>query len=147
MIDPRNNVILTAGIVSDPEVIANGNILKFRIAVDFAGSEKGAGVTSGYFDVTYYLKDGTDFATKNASFVSKQLSEGKMKKGSQVQLVGRLVQERWQQEGSARSKIVIVAEALTYVGSSFQKSDTPAATSTNTQTNQGGSTYSVPDEF
>ena len=146
MIDPRNNVILTAGIVSDPEMIANGNIAKFRIAVDFAGSEKGAGVTSGYFDVTYYLKDGTDFATKNASFVSKQIGEGKMKKGSQVQLVGRLVQERWQQEGSARSKIVIVAEALTYVGSSFQKSDT-AATSSNNQAKQGGSAHSVPDEF
>lgn len=147
MIDPRNNVILTAGIVSDPELVANGNIAKFRIAVDFAGSEKGAGVTSGYFDVTYYLKDGTDFATKNASFVSNQINEGKMKKGSQIQLVGRLVQERWQQEGSARSKIVIVAEALTYVGSSLKKSDTPTASSTNTQTNQGGSTYSVPDEF
>jgi hypothetical protein len=55
-----------------------------------------------------------------------------------------LVQERWQQEGSARSKIVIVAEALTYVGSSFQKSDTAA---TNDQTKQAGSANSVPDEF
>jgi single-stranded DNA-binding protein len=145
MIDPRNNVILTAGIVSEPELIANGNIAKFRIAVDYAGSEKGAGVTSGYFDVTYYLKDGSDFASKNASFVAKQISEGKMKKGSQVQLVGRLVQERWQQEGQGRSKVVVVAEAVTYVGSSFQKSDSSSGSST--ETKQSNSSYSVPDEF
>ncbi len=144
MIDPRNIVNLTAGIVSDPESVANGNIIKFRIAVDFAGSEKGAGVSSGYFDVVYYLKDGSDFASKNASFVSKQISEKKMKKGSQVQILGRLVQERWQQDNQNRSKIVIVAEAVTYAGGNFQKSD---SNSDSKQTSGGASSYSVPDEF
>lgn len=144
MIDPRNIVNLTAGIVSDPESVANGNIIKFRIAVDYAGSEKGAGVSSGYFDVVYYLKDGSDFASKNASFVSKQVSEKKMKKGSQVQILGRLVQERWQQDNQNRSKIVIVAEAVTYAGGAFQKSD---STSDSKQTSGGASSYSVPDEF
>lgn len=144
MIDPRNNVILTAGIVAEPELVANGNIAKLRIAVDYAGSEKGSGVTSGYFDVTYYLKDGSEFASKNAAFVAKQIDEGKMKKGSQVQLVGRLVQERWQQEGQGRSKVVIVAEAVTYVGSSGQKSD---SSSSSNDTKQSNSSYSVPDEF
>ena len=146
MIDPRNVVSITAGVVADPELI-NDKIAKLRVAIDYAGSEKGATASSGYFDVVYYLKDGDNFGSKNAKFVHTQIVDKKMKKGSQIQLIGRLVQERWQQEGSARSKIVIVAEALTYVGSSFQKSDTPAASSTNTQTNQGGSTYSVPDEF
>ena len=144
MIDPRNIVNLTAGIVSDPESVANGNIIKFRIAVDFAGSEKGAGVSSGYFDVVYYLKDGSDFASKNASFVSKQISEKKMKKGSQVQILGRLVQERWQQDNQNRSKIVIVAEAVTYAGGNFQKSDSSSDTK---QASGGASRYSVPDEF
>lgn len=145
MIDPRNIVNLTAGIVSDPESVANGNIIKFRIAVDFAGSEKGAGVSSGYFDVVYYLKDGSDFASKNASFVSKQVSENKMKKGSQIQILGRLVQERWQQDSQNRSKIVIVAEAVTYAGGGYQKSD--SNTDSSKQNSGGASTYSVPDEF
>jgi len=145
MIDPRNIVNLTAGIVSDPESVANGNIIKFRIAVDFAGSEKGAGVSSGYFDVVYYLKDGSDFASKNASFVSKQVSEKKMKKGSQVQILGRLVQERWTQDNQNRSKIVVVAEALTYAGGGFQKSDSSSDSSK--QNSGGASSYSVPDEF
>lgn len=145
MIDPRNIVNLTAGIVSDPELVANGNILKFRIAVDYAGSEKGAGVSSGYFDIVYYLKDGSDFASKNASFVAKQVSEGKMKKGSQIQILGRLIQERWQQDSQNRSKIVVVAEALTYAGGSFQKSDSSSGAAT--KQSGGASSYSVPDEF
>jgi hypothetical protein len=139
MIDPRNTVILTAGIISDPELVANGNIAKFRIAVDYAGSEKGAGASSGYFDVVYYLKDGSEPASKNAAFVISQLQNSKMKKGSQVQLVGRLVQERWQQDGQNRSKTVIVAEALTYAGSNFQKSsDAPT---------KSEPSASIPDEF
>jgi len=146
MIDPRNIVNLTAGIVSDPELVANGNILKFRIAVDYAGSEKGAGVSSGYFDIVYYLKDGSDFASKNASFVAKQVSEGKMKKGSQIQILGRLIQERWQQDSQNRSKIVVVAEALTYAGGSFQKSDSSSGAAA-TKQGGGASSYSVPDEF
>ena len=84
MIDPRNTVILTAGLIADPELVANGNIAKLRIAVDYAGSEKGAGSSSGYFDVVYYLKDGSDFASKNASFLAGQISNAKMKKGSQI---------------------------------------------------------------
>jgi single-stranded DNA-binding protein len=142
MIDPRNTVVLTAGLIADPETVANGNIAKFRIAIDYAGSEKGAGSSSGYFDVVYYLKDGNEFATKNAAFVSKQISENKMKKGSQVQIVGRLVQERWQQEGANRSKVVVAAESVTYAGSSYQKSSSGSDSAPKSE-----SSISVPDEF
>ena len=144
MIDPRNTIILTAGLIAEPELIANGNIAKLRIAVDYAGSEKGAGASSGYFDVVYYLKDGSEFSSKNAMFLSKQITESKMKKGSQLQIVGRLVQERWQQEGANRSKVVIVAEAVTYAGSSFQKSGDSTTTVT---TSKPEASFSVPDEF
>ena len=142
MMDPKNTVNITAGIVSDPETVANGNIIKLRVAIDYAGNKKGTGTTSGYFDVVYYTKDGNDFASKNAAFVSKQISEGKMKKGSQVQIVGRLVQERWTQDNQNRSKIVIVAEALTYVGSNYQKSDGGSAPAATKQASNN-----VPDEF
>ena len=147
MIDPRNNVTITAGIVSEPELVANGNIAKFRIAIDYAGSEKGAGVTSGYFDVVYYLKDGSEFASKNASFVSKQVNEGKMKKGSQVQLVGRLVQERWSQDGQSRSKVVIVAEALTYSGSNFKPENGSDSSQKSSSSQNTTTTFTVPDAF
>lgn len=142
MIDPRNTVIITAGLIADPELVANGNIAKLRIAVDYAGSEKGAGASSGYFDIVYYLKDGSDFASKNAAFVAKQINDNKMKKGSQLQIVGRLVQERWQQDGQNRSKVVIAAEAVTYAGSTYNKSGDSASTSS-----KSDNAISVPDEF
>jgi len=117
MIDPKNVISITGGVVSDPELI-NDKIAKFRLAVDYAGSEKNSQNNSGYFDIVYYLKDGTEFATKNASFLHSQITSGKMKKGSSIQLVGRLVQERWQQDdGSNRSRVVIVAESISYVNS------------------------------
>lgn len=142
MIDPKNTIILTAGLIADPELVASGNIAKIRVAVDYAGSEKGSGLSSGYFDLSYYLKDGTDFANKNAAFVANQISSGKMKKGSQIQIVGRLVQERWQQDNQNRSKVVIVAESITYAGSSYQKKD-----SGDTAAKSASAASSVPDEF
>lgn len=144
MIDPKNMITLVGGVIADPELVANGGIAKLRIAVDYAGSEKGTGISSGYFDVVYYLKDGNDFANKNAAFISKQISEGKMKKGSQIQLAGRLVQERWQQENQNRSRVVIVAEAITYSGS-FQKNNSSDSSSSSASSKPA--TNSVPDEF
>lgn len=145
MIDPKNTVSLTAGVIADPELVANGNIAKLRIAVDYAGSEKGSGMSSGYFDVVYYLKDGNDFATKNAAFISKQINESKMKKGAQIQILGRLVQERWQQDNQNRSKVVIVAEAITYAGSSYQKNSNTSSDASAPKA--ATSSNSVPDEF
>jgi single-stranded DNA-binding protein len=144
MIDPKNTVILTAGVISDPEIVANGNIAKLRIAVDYAGSEKGSGMSSGFFDVTYYLKDGSEYANKNASFVANQITNSKMKKGSQIQIVGRLVQERWQQDNQNRSKVVIAAESITYAGSSYQKKDSDSSGSSQ---QKAVTANNVPDEF
>jgi len=143
MIDPKNTVILTAGVIADPEIIANGNIAKIRIAVDYAGSEKGSGMSSGFFDITYYLRDGSEYVNKNASFVANQISSGKMKKGSQIQIVGRLVQERWQQDNQNRSKVIIAAESITYAGSAYQKKD--SSESNSSKSNSASS--NVPDEF
>ena len=88
-IDPRNNLTLSCGIVADPEII-NDKILKLRVAVDYAGSEKeDPSNKSGYFDVTYYLNSDNE---RNAKFVKSQVESGNMKKGSQIMLVGRIHQ-------------------------------------------------------
>lgn len=131
MIDPRNMINVTGGVVSDAEMI-NDKILKFRLAVDYAGSEKGSDNTSGYFDVVYYLKDGSNFSSKNSSFIHAQVTAGKMKKGAKIQIVGRLVQERWRQDDANRSRVVVVAEHISYAastGTASKSSDAPAASS------------------
>ncbi len=138
MIDPRNVVSITAGVVADPELI-NDKIAKLRVAIDYAGSEKGATASSGYFDVVYYLKDGDNFGSKNAKFVHTQIVDKKMKKGSQIQLIGRLVQERWQQEDVNRSRVVIVAESISYVGS--------AAPKTAEKSDSSSESKFIPDQF
>lgn len=114
MLDPQNMVNISGGIVADPEMVANGKIMKCRIGVDYSASDKDSDNSSGYFDVVYYLKDNNGPVGKNASFVESQISSGKMKKGTSVSIIGRLVQERWKQDGSARSRVVIVAEHMSY---------------------------------
>jgi single-stranded DNA-binding protein len=140
MIDPRNIINITGGVVSDAELI-NDKILKFRLAVDYAGSEKGSDNTSGYFDIVYYLKDGNSFVNKNASFLHTQVTAGKMKKGSKIHLIGRLVQERWRQDDSNRSRVVVVAEHISYA-STGGSNGTKSSESTST-----AASASIPDSF
>jgi len=139
MLDPKNVINLTSGVVADPEII-NDKIAKFRVAVEYAGSEKGSQSTAGYFDVTYYLKDSDGFVSKNASFVHGQITGGKMKKGSQISIIGRLLQERWQQDNQNRSKVVVIAEHISYAASSSSKSSDNKSEATATSS-------SVPEEF
>jgi hypothetical protein len=141
MLDPKNVINLTAGVVADPEII-NDKIAKFRVAVDYAGSEKGSQSTAGYFDITYYLKDSDGFVNKNASFVHGQITGGKMKKGSQISIIGRLLQERWQQDNQNRSKVVVIAEHIAYAASSSPKSSEGKSESSTSASNT-----SVPEEF
>jgi len=140
MIDPRNLINITGGVVADPELI-NDKIAKFRLAVDYAGQEKGGDNNSGYFDIVYYLKDANGFASKNASFMHGQISDSKIKKGSKLTIVGRLVQERWKQEDQNRSKVVIVAEHISYAATAGSSK----SSSTNETATVGSS--SVPDSF
>lgn len=128
MLDPQNIINISGGLVVDPEIV-NGKIFKTRLAVDYAGSEKDSDNNSGYFDVVYYLKDKDGFVNKNASFVAGQVDQGKMKKASTVTIVGRLVQERWKQDGQSRSKVTIVAEHLTYAPTRSSKQSSDSASS------------------
>lgn len=122
MLDPQNLVTISGGMIADPELVGSGNIMKVRIGVDYAGSDKDSDNNSGYFDVVYYLKDKNGFVGKNANFVATQIEASKMKKGTNVAIIGRLVQERWKQDDQSRSRIVIVAEHMTY-GQRSAKSD------------------------
>lgn len=140
MLDPQNIINISGGLVVDPEII-NGKIFKSRLGVDYAGSEKDSNNNSGYFDIVYYLKDSDGFVSKNASFVSGQVDQGKLKKASTVSIVGRLVQERWKQDGQSRSKVTIVVEHMTYSPSRSSKSSDSASSEAPTQA------ASIPSSF
>lgn len=145
MIDPKNIINITGGVVADPELVNDGKIANFTLAVDYAGSEKGSDNNTGYFDVVYYLKDGSAFASKNASFIHSQISESKIKKGARLSIVGRVVQQRWKQDDKTRTKIVIVAEHIAYAVTAGAK---PANGSTaSSDSKEPASATSVPDSF
>ena len=147
MLDAKNVVTISGGIVSEPEII-NDKIAKFRVAIDYAGSEKGGDNNSGYFDVVYYLNEGTNFASKNAQFLHSQITGGKLKKGSPLQILGRLVQERWQQDGANRSKVVIVAESVSYAASNYSKNNESGDAPKTAEAGSSASSYSsVPNQF
>jgi len=142
MLDPQNLINISGGLVDEPELVASGKIAKMRLAVDYAGSEKDSNNNSGYFDVTYYLKDNSGFTSKNASFVATQIEQSKMKKGTTLNIVGRLVQERWKQDEQSRSRIVIVAEHIAYGARSNS-----AKSSSDTSSTDNGAPAAVPASF
>lgn len=149
MIDPRNLINLTGGVVTDVELV-NDKIGKFRFAVDYAGSEKGSDNTSGYFDIVYYLRDSKgEFIGKNASFIHTQTKSDKIKKGTKLQIVGRLVQERWKQDDQNKNRVVIVAEHISYATTSSAPgtAKTAATATTATATANGDNQNNVPDSF
>lgn len=114
-VDPRNNGNLTGGIVAEPEVrdMKGGKIVKFRIGVDRAGTEKNSDNTSGYFNVTFYARDGDP----HAEWVLRQVAESNFTKGTLVQLLYRLNQERWTADDDKRQdRVVLVAESIGYAG-------------------------------
>lgn len=137
MLTPKNTVNIIGGLTKDPESPMD-NLVKFSIAVDYAGSEK-QGSSTGYFDVVYWTNN--DDNKRNAEFVKNQVTSGKMKKGSQVHILGRLVQERWTSgdDDSKRSRVVIVAEALTYTSG--------GAPSTADANSSAAAQVEVPSEF
>jgi single-stranded DNA-binding protein len=146
MLDAKNVVSISGGVVSDPEII-NEKIAKFRLAVDYAGSEKSSQNNSGYFEIVYYLKEGSDFASKNAQFLHSQITGGKLKKGSPVQILGRLVQERWTQDNVNRSRVVIVAESVSYAASNFSKTGESSDSAKPSEASVSSSNSSVPNQF
>ena len=144
MLDPQNLINISGGLVAEPELVASGKIAKFRLAVDYAGSDKETDNNSGYFDVTYYLKDTSGNTTKNATFVSTQIESSKMKKGTFVNIIGRLVQERWKQDDQPKSRVVIVAEHVAYASRSGAPKSSDSTTS---QSSQESAPAAVPTSF
>src|SRR5690606_12562866 len=58
------------------------------------------------------------FWGKTAEIASQHLT-----KGRQIGITGRLQQERWEKDGEKRSKVVVVVDELTFIGSRSESGD------------------------
>ncbi len=136
MIDARNNGNLIGGLVADPELVGNNNdIVRLRIASDFSGRDaNNPDNKTGYFRVTMFLNDDNP----NTRFVKGQIEKGNLKKGSQVHILYRLQQDRWDKDGKTMSDVTLVAESLNYAGSA------PKSMEAGEPTAAAGN---IPDEF
>ena len=145
MLDAKNVVMLTGGLTDTPETVNNGKIYKFRLGVDYAGNDrKNTDNKSGYFNVTYFLDDNNP----NSKFVKSQVDAGNFDKGTPVQLVGRLVHERWEtQDGKNASNVVIIAESITYAGRGGKPEGSGEGSSAPRATQSASSGGSTPMEF
>lgn len=138
MIDARNLGVLTCGLVADPEMVGNGKAVKYRLAADMAGNERDSDNRTGYFEAVQFLRD-----DQHSKFVTSQVNDGKLSKGSQVMVTYRLQQSRWQNnEGQNRSRVELVVESLNYVPRS---GGADADAKTNGQTAEAAA--SVPESF
>lgn len=111
-IDPKNMGNLTCGVVADP-IVHNDKVVRLRVAADYAGTDsEQPDNKTGYFNVVYFLNQDTP----NAKFVSGQIKDQKLKKGSQIQIAYRLNNSRRTDGDKKFNDVELIAEAITYAG-------------------------------
>lgn len=97
-----NTVSLIGRLGRDPELryTQSGTaVANFSLAVTRPFNRE----ETDWFDVTCWGK-------------TAELAANHLQKGRQVGVAGRLQQDRWEQDGQKRSKVVVVANDLTFVG-------------------------------
>jgi len=102
-----NTVSLIGRIVRDAELkFTSGGlaVMNFSLAVNARVKKDGEWKDEAdFFDVTMFGK----YAEATAQYLTK---------GSQVGVVGKLKQDRWEKDGQKRSKVSVIADDLTLLG-------------------------------
>lgn len=107
-----NKVFLIGRLTKDVElrVTPSGkNVASFTLAVDKQGQDAGA----NFFDVTAWDK-------------LAELLGQYCQKGSQIHVEGVLDQQSWEQDGNKRSKVVVIARDVTFLGGNQGQGQTSA---------------------
>ncbi|MCL4461371.1 MAG: single-stranded DNA-binding protein [Nitrospirae bacterium] len=113
-----NKVILMGNLTRDPEVrfTRDGSpVASFTLAINNRYKQE----NETREDVSYI--DVVTFG-KQADLVKNYLE-----KGSPVLIEGRLQQRRWEQEGQKRSKVEVVTQTITFVGSGRRSGSSSAS--------------------
>lgn len=137
MINASNMVTISGGLTRDPEYREDIGLVTFSIGVDNAGREGGQ-TASGFFDIDVWTKDTKFSPAFLGEYVVKALGEKTLAKGSRVNIIGRLKQDRFEtKDGSKASRVTITAENMLVVWSHVGVE--------NKKANGGGNSYSNND--
>lgn len=105
-----NNISIIGRLVRDPELRHANNgtpVCTFSIANNQGKSQEDV----SFFDVVTFARQA-------------ELANEYLRKGRQIALVGRIKQDRWEdQNGQKRSKVVIVANTVSFIGGNQQGGD------------------------
>jgi len=104
-----NTVSLIGRLGQDPQLryTPNGTaVATCSIAVPRRGNRDEV----DWFDLTFWGK-------------TAELAAQHLTKGRQVGITGRLQQDRWEKDGEKRSKVVVVADSLTFIGNKGERGD------------------------
>jgi len=109
-----NSVTIVGNLTRDAELRSTSGgmaVCKFSVAVN-RRVKKGDGweTEAGFFDVNLW--------GRQAESLNPYLTKGK-----QVGITGELRQERWQQDGQSRSRVLIVANSVQLFGVDKEKRD------------------------
>jgi hypothetical protein len=128
-IDPKNFGTVTCGLVDEPKVFG-GKTVVMRVGVNYAGrDDMKPDDKSGYFDVVYFADNPQD------DFVLRQVESNNFKKGTQLQILYSLLQERRKAEdGRTFYNVKLKAESITYAGNSAKKAIGDSESSTSSPT-------------
>lgn len=132
MISASNVVNLQGRLTRDAEEIMDGDMIKFTLATDYAGYEKGTDSNTGFFDCKVWLTDSDMNAASVVKGIRSMLESGRLCKGAMVRVIGGLQHERFEHNGQKRSNVSIVVESLeSYARANDSDSSSSDASSNN----------------
>lgn len=108
-----NKTILMGNLTRDPEIRVTGggmSVGSFTLAINNQSKDK---ESVSYIDCVAF--------GKTAEFAKDYLE-----KGMPILIEGHLQQNRWEQEGQKRSKIEVIVDKMTFVGSKKSENQRPA---------------------
>jgi single-stranded DNA-binding protein len=116
-----NMVILSGNMVRDAELVMDDRRVRFSIAVNRSGYEKGSDNDAGFFNCEMWVTESDYSSVAAARNVKNLFDEGKLVKGTRVRLVGSVRQDRAVIDGNKRDFIKIeVHELSAFVASTAQ---------------------------
>lgn len=134
MINPRNSWTFWAGVVADPEVkeLSGGTrVAELRLALDRAKrSSIDKEDTTAWLDAVVY-----DNGDRDSKFIFDQITDGKLKKGSQIAVSAEYREDEWEQDDKKRQRTKVHINGIAYLPSGKKKDedgDSDGASSSNT---------------
>lgn len=129
MIDASNVVQIQGRLTRDAEEVMDGKMLRFSIAVDRAGYEKGSDNNAGFFNCKIWMTENDYTASGVIKNIRTVYDTGRLSKGAMVRVVGSLNQDRYvDSDGNKRESTGITVETIeSYARSADSESNQSSA--------------------